>query len=528
MLPDRWGPSGRFAATPYAAASSGPWLPGQRTEELDMSAWRPVVKLDTVIRGGVVVSETETRESDIGLVDGRVAALAAPGALADADGAEVIDAAGTFVVPGGIDTHTHIQWRYEDGGHSRDTFRTGSALAAIGGTTTVLDFVSVMPRESLRQQTDLRMAEADGESLIDYGLHPILSSADDRVLDEIPRVIEDGFAWFKIYTTFDYRVDDYGIFKLMERIADHHGLAGIHAENHDICSRVTADMAARGRVQIADFPESRPAVAEAEAIHMVSVFARRLGSPLWIYHVSGTEALAAVEESLDLGTRVRAETCAHYLAFDESVYSRPENWQFVIDPPIRDAANQSRLWKAIAGGLVSSVGSDHCAYDRMSKAAGIEADDFTKLEGGSPGIDARMPLLWSRGVGEGRLNPCQFVRVNSAEPARTMGVWPRKGALEIGSDADLVLIDPHAVWDFPEPDPAFGSDYSLYANLRLKGRPILTMVRGTVVVRDGVVVGSPGHGRFVRCSVDDRMWTPRALARGGDQPSSEDAGCRPS
>jgi dihydropyrimidinase len=470
----------------------------------------------------MVVSEKEVRHVDIGIADGRVAALAAPETLLPAD--TMIDATGTFVVPGGIDTHSHIAWRYEDGGRSRDNFQTGTAMAALGGTTTIVDFVSVMPGESLRQQTDARMAEADGMSLIDYGFHPILSSADDQVLSEIPHLIDDGFGWFKIFTTFEYRVDDSGILRLMEQIARFGGLAGIHAENHEICSQATADLVASGRTHVVDFPLSRPAIAESEAIHMVSVFARQLDAPVWIYHVSGADALAAVEESLDLGTRIRAETCTHYLAFDDSVYSGPDGWQFVIAPAIRDAANQARLWEGLANRLVSSVGSDHCAYDRNSKSAGIRADDFTKLETGAPGTEARIPFLWSRGVSEGRLDPRQFVRVASAEPARSMGMWPRKGALDIGSDADLVLIDPEAVWTFPEPDPAFGSDYSLYTGLPLKGRPILTMVRGTVVVRDGASIGQPGHGAFVRCSVDDRHWTSEALARADGQRSPDRAG----
>jgi dihydropyrimidinase len=482
------------------------------------------VKLDTVIRGGMIVSEKEVRQLDIGIADGRVAALAAPEILLSAD--TMVDATGTFVVPGGIDTHSHIAWRYEDGGHSGDNFQTGTAMAALGGTTTIVDFVSVMPGESVRQQTDARLAEADGMSLIDYGFHPILSSADDQTLSEIPQLINDGFAWFKVFTTFEYRVDDSGILRLMEQIARYGGLAGIHAENHEICTQATADLVARGRTRVMDFPKSRPAIAESEAIHMVSVFARRFDAPVWIYHVSGADALAAVEESLDLATRIRAETCTHYLAFDDSVYTGPDGWQFVIAPPIRDAADQASLWEGIADRLVSSVGSDHCAYDRNSKSAGIKADDFTKLETGAPGTDARIPFLWSRGVSEGLLYPRQFVRIASAEPARSMGVWPRKGALDVGSDADLVLIDPEAVWTFPEPDPAFGSDYSLYTGLPLKGRPILTMVRGTVVARDGVSIGRPGHGAFVKCSVDARQWTPEALARADGRRRSERAAHR--
>ena len=467
------------------------------------------MRVNTAIRGGMVVSEKEVRQVDVGIVGGRVAVLASPGSALEAD--SVIDATGSYVVPGGVDTHTHIAWRYEDGGHSRDSFETGTAMAAVGGTTTILDFVSAMPGESVRERTDARMAEAEGKSVIDYGLHPILSSADDQVLSEIPGLIDDGFAWFKIFTTFGYRVDDYGIFKLMEQIAFHHGLAGVHAENHDICAGATDDLVANGRIHVGDFPFSRPGFAESQAIHMVSLFARRLGSPLWIYHVSGTEALGAVKESLALGTHIRAETCTHYLVFDESVYGGPHGWQFVIAPPIRDGASQSHLWAAIAEGRVSSVASDHCAYDRESKAAGIEADDFRKLEAGAPGVGARIPLLWSRGVSEGRLDPCQFVRVASGDPARSMGTWPRKGALDVGSDADVVLIDPAAVWAYPEPDPRTGSDYCLYSGVQLRGRPTLTMLRGTVVARDGLVVGRPGHGEFVRCSVDDRHWSSDAL-----------------
>ncbi len=459
------------------------------------------MRLETVIRHGTVASEEGVRQLDVGILDGRVAVLAEPAAMLS--GRTVIDATDRYIVPGSIDSHAHIAWPF-DGTTSRDDFESATRAAAWGGTTTVLDFVPVSAGESPLAAAERRFRVADGSATVDYGFHPILSSAERVVLDAIGPLIRDGFASFKMYTTYSERLDDGDVWAVMTEIARHGGLAGFHAENHDLLQRSMRALVEAGRTTMRDFPESRPSIAEAEAIEMIAFYARRLDAPIWIYHLSGADALRTLAEARARGSRIQAETCTHYLTFDDSVFGGPDAWRFGITPPIRDAASQQSLWDGIQTGFLSAVGSDHCAYGSDQKAVGRE--DFTKLPFGAPGIDARLPLLWSRGVSDGRISIQDFVRISATQPARALGMYPRKGVLLPGSDADLVVIDPSVEWSFPVPTPGNGSDYSLYSGIPLKGKPTLTMVRGRVVAKDGVAVGQPGHGTFVKRSISDGYW----------------------
>ncbi len=457
--------------------------------------------LETVIRHGMVASEEGVRPLDIGILDGKVAVLAEP--AAELGGRTVVDATDRYIVPGSIDTHTHIAWPF-DGATSTDDFESATHAAAWGGTTTVLDFVPIPNGMSPLAAAERRLRMADGCAVVDYGFHPVLSSAGRVVLDEIGSLIREGFASFKIYTTYGERLDDGEVWAVMNEIARHGGLAGFHAENHELLQRSIRALVDRGRTTMHDFPLSRPSIAEAEAIEMIAFYARRLDAPVWIYHLSGADALSTLAEARARGSRIQAETCTHYLTFDDSVFGEPDAWRFGITPPIRDAASQQALWEGIHTRSLSAVGSDHCAYSSDQKAVG--RDDFTKLPFGAPGIDARLPLLWSRGVADGRISIGDFVRISATQPARALGMYPRKGALLPGSDADLVVIDPSIEWSFPVPTPGNGSDYSLYSGIPLKGKPTLTMVRGRVVAKDGLVVGQPGHGMFVKRSISDSDW----------------------
>ena len=468
---------------------------------------------DVVVLGGLVASDSGVTKAEIGIIGGRVAAVEPTGT--GISGETTIDATGKYVLPGAIDTHTNMEWPF-DGTASADTFQSGTAAAALGGTTTAIDFVPVAVGESALASAEARLRRAEGQAFIDYSFHPILTSADSRTLNEIPSLIRDGFASFKTYTTYDNGLDDGAIWSVMRVIAEHGGLAGFHAENEAILGRALRAHLEAGHVSLRDFPATRPQIAEAEAISMVSFFARRLGAPVWIFHVSSEMALVAIEEARAAGTRIDAETCTHYLTFNDRVFLEPDAWRFAITPPIRDLASQDALWDAVIRGSLSAICSDHCAYSSQQKAAGRE--DFTKLPFGAPGIDARVPVFWSRGVSEGRISVADFVRITATRPAQALGMYPRKGALLPGSDADLLVIDPDVSWTFPETPMPGGSDYSLYAGLRLKGRPVLTMVRGQVVVRDGQIVGRPGHGVFVPRSLRDSA-TGGPLAVGGESRS---------
>lgn len=448
----------------------------------------------TVIVGGTVVTDHDVVRLDIGINGGRIAALMEPGTPHVA--AETIDASDRFVLPGGIDTHTHIQWPVGDG-HSLDTFAEATAAAAVSGTTTVLDFVPPPAAGESHYDAALRrLGQAEGRCATDYSFRPILTSADDGTVSDVARMAELGLRCFKIFTTYeDMRLTDGEIYRIMDAIAAVDGLAGFHAENHELVADATLRTVAAAGHGIAEFPDSRPGLAEEAAIDLVSLYARDHGVPIFIFHVSGSAGLGAIRRARKLGTTVRGETCTHYLVFDDSVYRGANRWMYVITPPIRGEEDQDDLWHALATGELACVGSDHCAYGRHHKHP--DADDFTAMTAGAPGIDVRMPMLWSRAVTDDRLSVVDFARVTARGPAETFGLFPRKGVIRVGSDADIIVVDPQAAWRWPDEPASWGSDYQPYGGISGQGRVTRTLVRGRTVARDGAFVGSR-EGQLVR------------------------------
>jgi dihydropyrimidinase len=474
-----------------------------------------VTRLDAVVRGGTVVLEDATRELDVGVRDGRIAVLALPGTLPAAD--TDVDAGGCLVLPGGIDSHTHIRWPVGPGDDSLDDFATGTLAAAAGGTTTVLDFVPRPAAGTSHWDAALaRRAEAEGRAVTDFSFHPILGRADAETLRDIGRLIDAGMASFKIYTTFEQPLDDAEIRAVSAAIAAGGGLAGFHAENHDIVTRAAGQVLAAQGAALSGFPRSRPATAESESIAMVTHYARELGAPVFIYHVSSAAALRSVRDAAALGTAVAAETCTHYLVFDDSVYEREDAWKYVITPPIRGLDDQEQLWSALRDGTLGCIASDHCAYGLAHKMPAVA--DFTRMPPGSPGISARVPFAWSRGVGAGRTDAVGLARMTSTAAARIFGLYPRKGVLAVGSDADLVVLDPDREWTWPAVQGGLGSDYDTYEGLPGRGLPVLTMVRGRVVARDGSPADPTPTGRFVAQHIDTTRWPGRGPSLPGPAP----------
>lgn len=455
------------------------------------------VDLDMVIRGGRVVTETDEAICDVGITGEKIAAIAAPGVLR---ARRYVDAAGLVVMPGGIDTHSHIEWPLEDGSHALDNFETGTGLAALSGTTLVIDFVP-SEGERLIDAADRRLEQAQ-LAAVDYSLHPVIPRVDHEVLADVVTLVNRGMASFKIYTT-DERLDDADLRTIMETIGAAGGLVGFHAENRAILAQALAKVKRASGPVLARFAESRPESAESAMISLVTHYARELACPVFVHHVSGAVALAAVEAARQLGTAVRAETCTHYLVFDESVYTSGAAWKFVITPPLRTRSSQAVLWRALREESISCVASDHCAYSVAQKHPGF--DDFTAMPAGAPGLAARMPVLWACGVVRGELSLRQFVEITATQPARTFGLYPRKGVVRLGSDADLVLWDPIAAWRWPIWTDLGGSDYDLYEGFSGSGMPRLTIVRGRVVAQDGRIVGS-ANGTFVPQRIDTTLW----------------------
>lgn len=450
---------------------------------------------DVVIRGARIVDSESVRSLDVGIVGGVIAALLEPGT--EVDSAETIDAAGLLAIPGGIDTHTHVQWPY-DGKVTVDDFGTASRAAALGGTTTIIDFVPPPTGDATLYSAALariELAKAQGV-MVDYALHSIVTSASRQVLEDIPRVIDAGVTSFKMYTTFEgRRINDSEAFTLMQAIAGSGGLPGFHAENDEIIEGATAAQDAHGHTHPEWFADSRPAMAEVESIQMVGLYARRIGTPVWIYHVSGADALDVILDARRLGTEIFAETCAHYLTFADEVYHGDESWRFVICPPIRGARDRDALWDGVRTGAITSIATDHCAYDLESK---IEfSSDHRHIPAGAPGIGARGPAAWDRGINQEHVALTDFVAAWAENAAKAQGLFPAKGVLAVGSDADIALWDPEATWQGSDLPEVPGGTFSLYTGLAGKGRPRHVLRRGEFLVRDGEFVGEPGTGRFL-------------------------------
>ncbi|REE75454.1 dihydropyrimidinase [Rhodococcus wratislaviensis] len=436
---------------------------------------------DLLIRGGIVVTGHALERLDVAVTAGRVSALLAPGSAIQAD--DIVDAEGCYVLPGGIDTHTHVSWPLADGTRTDDGFTGAGRAAALGGTTTLVDFVPPLrPDQRLIDAAEERIAEVESGCAIDVALHPILNRADKSVQQDISKVIGAGLTSFKMYTTYDDRVNDGQIWTLMQEIVAHGGLPGFHAENHDVLTESLHELVEHGRIAVPDFPGSRPALAEATAIKTVSHMARALRSPVYIFHVSGAEAFDAVLESRRAGAVVHAETCTHYLAFDDSVFSRSDGWKFIITPPIRGRHDNERLWEAIADRTMTSVGSDHCAYSLASKSA--HPDDHRLTPPGAAGIQARTPVLWDQCVNRRGLTPSDFVAISAESAAKALGLYPAKGTIAIGSDADLVVLDPARQWSGKDLPAASSNTFDLYTDYIGRGMVEHVFVRGIAVVRD--------------------------------------------
>ncbi|MCW3815766.1 amidohydrolase family protein [Micromonospora sp. DR5-3] len=445
---------------------------------------------DTIVRNGLVVGQAGARVQDVAITDGRIAALLPPDAAAPA--AEEIDASGLVVTPGGIDTHTHVRWPH-DGIHTTDDFLSATRAAVLGGTTTIVDFVPPGDGDLLNRCRD-RVDEAAAAAVVDFGFHPILTSADEATLKAIGAVIADGFTSFKMYTTYeDRRVDDGDAWYLMKAIAADGGLPGFHAENHELLKSVLEHEVQEGHLGVEHYPRSRPGLAEAESIQMIALYAKRLGTPAYIFHISGSEALDAVRAARAAGVQIFAETCTHYLTLDDSCFRRPDAWKYVISPPLRGASDREDLWAGVTQEAIVSVGSDHCAYLRDVK--NVPSDDHRAIPAGAPGIEARTPLLFAGCVDRG-LGYDAFAAVSGSRAAKVLGLQ-HKGVIAPGYDADLVIWDPDAEWHADLAVKASSNTFSLYDRTTTRGRPKHVLLRGTAAVRDGEFVGRAGAGRFI-------------------------------
>ena len=464
------------------------------------------IKMDLVIRNGTIVTASETYQADIGIKDG-VIALIGQGI----EGDEIIDVSGRYVMPGGVDVHVHLEMTIGDGSAelaevitSSDDFTTGTIAAACGGTTTVIDFIDPKPGQSLHQAVADRRSQADGRTAIDYGLHLTATNALPETLAELKELAAAGYTSLKLYTTYPgLMVNDDQILDLMAAAATCGILPMVHTENHWMIEYLKKRLLAEGKTEPRYHPRSRPPLAESEAANRVVALARLTECPVYLAHLTCRESLEVVQRHRAQGQRVYGEVCAQHLVLSEDEYERPgfEGAKFVLSPPLRNKSNWEPLWHALATGILQTISTDHCPWNFAThKQRG--RNDFTQIPNGASGIETRVPLIYHFGVSGGRprfrrLSINKFVELVSTAPARLFGLWPRKGTIAVGSDADIVIFDPHQKRTLTQENLHMNVDYSPYEHITVRGYPVMTIAGGKVIVKDNEFVGQVGAGEFL-------------------------------
>ncbi len=453
---------------------------------------------DTVIKGGTVVTAADTFTADVGIQGGRIVAVGT--ALT---GGQTIDAAGLLVLPGGVDSHCHIEQLQEGGGADEESFVSGSRSALVGGTTTVITFSTQFKGQPIGP-TLAEYRRRAATAMVDYSFHQIITDATDAVVfEEIPAIVASGIRSLKVFLTYDpLHLDDRQYLRVLAAARRAGALVTVHCENYEAIRWRSAALLADGRTQPKYHAWSRPGIVEREATHRAIALAELVDQPIQVFHVSGPEAAAEVARARARGVKVWAETCPQYMVLTAGDMDRPgfEGAKFMCSPAPREAADIEGLWNEIRLGVLDIVSSDHSGWSyggARGKRVNGDGAPFTDIPNGVPGLATRLPILFSEGVGKGRISLEHFVQLTAANPARLFGLYPRKGTIAPGADADLVLWDPARRVTIGNDMLQQAIDYTPYEGLEVTGWPVMTLRRGDVVMRDGQVQAEPGSGEFL-------------------------------
>ncbi|WP_024588770.1 dihydropyrimidinase [Aliihoeflea sp. 2WW] len=474
-----------------------------------------------VIKNGTIVTADRTWKADI-LIDGETIAAIGPNLSGD----EEFDASGCYVMPGGIDPHTHLEMPFM-GTYSADDFESGTRAALAGGTTMVIDFCLPSPEQSLMEALQM-WDNKSTKAACDYSFHMAITWWGEKVFDEMPAVVEKGITSFKHFMAYKgaLMVDDDEMYSSFQRCAELGALPMVHAENGDVVAQLQQKLLAAGNNGPEAHSYSRPPEVEGEATNRAIMIADMAGVPLYVVHVSCEQSHEAIRRARQKGMRVYGEPLVQHLVLDETEYF-DKDWDHaarrVMSPPFRSKQHQDSLWAGLSAGSLQVVATDHCAFTTDQKRTGV--GDFTKIPNGTGGLEDRMPVLWTFGVNTGRLTPNEFVAATSTNTAKIFGMYPKKGAIVEGADADIVIWDPEKTKTISASSQQSVIDYNVFEGIEVKGLPRTVFTRGEVAIENGEVKAKPGHGKFVareaKTSVSQALSTwkqvvaPRKIERSG-------------
>jgi dihydropyrimidinase len=463
-----------------------------------------MAEYDLVIRNGTVATAADTAHCDIGVQNGVIAALGQQ----LGPGARDIDAAGRFVLPGAIDSHCHIEQRSSAGVMTADDFYSGTVSAAFGGTTTVIPFAAQHRGQSLRAVVEQYREAAATKAVIDYAMHLIIADPTEQVLgQELPALIRDGYTSFKVYMTYDLlRLNDRQMLDILALARGEGAMVMVHAENHDMIQWLADRLLQRGMTQPRYHAVSHARIAEGEATNRAVALAELIDVPILIVHVSAVEAIQVIRDAQTKGLKIYGETCPQYLFLTaDDIGMDLEGTKFCCSPPPRDAAAQQAVWRGLQNGTFQVFSSDHAPYrfDETGKLLKGDKTTFKDTANGVPGIELRAPLLFSEGVGRGRIDLNRFVALTATNHAKIYGLYPKKGTIAVGSDADIAIWDAQREVTVRAGDLHDNVGYTPYDGRRIKGWPVTVLSRGRVVVEDGRLLAGRGSGQFLPCALSD-------------------------
>lgn len=461
--------------------------------------------MSLLIKNGRIITAEQDYIADIYVEKEKITTI---GISLNIQADKIIDAKGKYVIPGGIDVHTHLDMPF-GGTTSSDDFETGTIGATFGGTTSLIDFAIQPKGKSMREGLDIWQKKAEGKATIDYSFHMIITDLPDERIPEMDDMVKEGVTSFKLFLAYPnvLMVDDATIFKALKQTSKNGGLVCMHAENGMVIDHIVKETVAKGNLSPLYHALSRPAAAEGESTNRAIALAEMAGTPIYIVHLTCNDALLKVTEARAKGQNVFAETCPQYLYLSIDDISKPdfEGAKYVFSPPVREKWNQEKLWSGLQNNDLQVVSTDHCPFNFVGQKD-LGKGDFTKIPNGGPGLENRLHLMYQGGVNENRISLNRWVELTSTNPAKIFGMYPRKGSIAPGSDADIVIWDPQKELTISAKTHHMRVDYSMFEGKKVKGDADLVISRGEVIVENKKFLGKSGRGNFIKRDTHGYAW----------------------